>query len=80
MSVAAAKLAASWVQPWSMHTRGTAVCGSAPAGTWTRARLVRPATVNVRSLPTADPSATAMPAGRSPVAIPARSITARLEA
>ena len=44
------------------------------------ARLVWPATVNVRSSRAAGRPATAMPAGRSPVGTPARSITARLEA
>ena len=65
--VAAAKLAASCVQPWSMQTSGTAIPGSRFAGAWTSVRRVRPATIDVVS---------ASGEGRSP----ARSITARFDA
>jgi hypothetical protein len=78
--VAAAKLAGSWVQPCSMQTSGTGVCGSMPTGECTTARLVCPATIEVRSSRAPGRSGARTEGGRALGAPRARSIAARLDA
>ena len=77
MRVAAAKLAASCVQPCSMQTSGTAVCGS-HAGGWMH--QCAPGLAGDRERPLVPRAGSRdRQAGSSPGA-PARSITARLDA